>query len=129
MMQPDHAILNLCEVARTFEWGKWAMEIPYLRFPSHWHVKIIPPFITGVIRFIVKTDKTADRSVSVDLDCYDRAGFVGEPYWEVYPYRDAIKRRCLLKETERLLNYVAESLLEIETQGSREAKEEPFPSI
>lgn len=72
------------EMDEAFEWSKWKDEIPYLKFPGHWKVKIMPPFAGAIIRFSVTTNDK--NHVSVYLDCYAQLGSWDEPYWEIYPY-------------------------------------------
>jgi len=81
------------------EYEKWAKKIPYLTFPSNCEVQIIPPSLGAIVRFMVKRKDTG-KSVSVYLDCYDRLGCVGKPYWEIYPYRDDVYRVFLGDEVE-----------------------------
>jgi hypothetical protein len=84
---------------------KWTKEIPYIKFPDDWKIKITPPFSGAVIRFQVKKD---DFWVSVYLDCYDRLGYMEQPYWEIYPHNeDAF--RCYMNETDELLRAIEES--------------------
>lgn len=98
----------LFDTAIEFEWDKWAYEIPFLQFPSDWLVKAIPPRITGVIRYNIK--HVDGGFVSVYLDCYDMAGYMGKPYWEIYPDIHGNANRFWLNETDELLASIAESL-------------------
>lgn len=91
----------------TFEWQKWSKEIPYLKFPAQWEVKIMPPFAAAIVRFGVKTCN-GDR-VSVYLDCYNHLGcFVADdgtplPYWEVYPASNGDTARFAMNDTSGLI--------------------------
>jgi hypothetical protein len=96
------------EVERIMEYHKWCGEIPHIKFPSDWEVQIIPPFAGAVVRFKIRKD---DASVSIYLDCYDRLGCYGEPYWEVYPYHGDTYR-CDMADTNSLLRAIAESIEE-----------------
>ena len=80
-------------VEKREEWRRWCEEIPELQFPSSWNVKIIPPFGGAMVRFII------NEKISVYLDCYDSLGFMGEPYWEIYPYCDDTWR-CPMNNTD-----------------------------
>jgi hypothetical protein len=93
----------------TYEWHKWVKEIPYLNVPDGYLIKAIPPFGGTIIRYIV-TDAEKTKSVSVYLDCYDELGIVGQPYWELYPAADGDTHRCLLNETDELLEKIVESI-------------------
>ena len=88
-------------------WLKWASMIPYLTFPPHWQIKIIPPFGGAIVRFGVKTDEMRDGdSISIYLDCLDKLGYMGQPYWEVYPINDGYTYRCTIKETKGLIEAI-----------------------
>ena len=87
------------------DWRKWIDEIPFINFPQDWQIKITPPIFGAIVRFRVNTPKASD--ISVYLDCYDRLGFFGEPYWEVYPYKDDIFR-CKMNDIESLLKAISE---------------------
>ncbi len=88
------------------EYHKWVKEIPYFKFKPEWEVQVSPPFARAVVRFRVRHN---NKEVSVYLDCYDYLGFVGQPYWEVYPYEDDVYR-CLMNNTDELLNAIEEAL-------------------
>lgn len=96
------------EYEQQMEHRKWAKEIPYIQFPADWKVQITPPFAGAVVRFRVQKD---DMEVSIYLDCYDRLGFYGSPYWEVYPHEGDVFR-CDMSDTESLLNAITHSLSE-----------------
>lgn len=100
------------DVETKDEWLRWCEEIPFIQFPSGWNVKVIPPFAGAVARFRVRDERTPkDDFSSVYLDCYDRLGWVKEPYWEVYPHYDCGGiRRCQMNDTKGLLEMIKESL-------------------
>lgn len=98
--------IKRAEVERDEEWRKWVEEVPHLQFKEDWNVKIIPPFGGAIARFWI--DK-GDNHVSVYLDCYDKLGVVGEPYWEVYPY-EGDTYRVLMNDTDKLMKIIAEVL-------------------
>ena len=105
----------LFEVEKVFEWDKWRKEIPYLEFPQDWLVRAIPPFHVGIIRYNIKHKEIPDSHVSIYLDCYDRAGFVGQPYWEIYPHEGDCFR-CLMAETDKLIEAINQSFEEQKKQ-------------
>ena len=98
--------IKVYELERILEYRKWEKEIPFLQFDQDWEVKIIPHFGGVIARFLVKK---GEAKVSIYLDCYDRLGCVGEPYWEVYPYDDDVYR-CSINEANLLLNAISRSL-------------------
>lgn len=100
---------SLGQVSELFEWDKWSKEIPYINFPDFMEVRAIPPTGTGIIRYNVRHKDNKDTWCSIYLDCYDLAGCVDEPYWELYPYKGDCFR-CLINETDDLLAAISESL-------------------
>lgn len=100
------------ELEQAFEWRKWAREIPAIRFPSHWKVRIIPPFAAAMVRFSVTTDERENqRDISVYLDCYEMLGFWdGQPYWEIYPSADGDTWRYAMNDIDGLIAGIEESL-------------------
>lgn len=103
------------EIEDEEHWLSWCKEIPRIKFKEEWDVKVIPPFAGAMARFLVFK---GDARVSVYLDVNDRLGCYGEPYWEVYPYKDDVQR-CPMNDTPDLLWFIEESIKEQE-----QAKEE-----
>jgi hypothetical protein len=89
-------------------WRDMLHDIPALRFPPHWHVRMSPPFSGAIVRFRVSLDGDTDHESSVYLDVWDRIGYMGEPYWEVYPYQDDVGR-CPMNDTVKLMDMIEES--------------------
>lgn len=87
---------------RWREFGGASM--PYIQFPSDWKVQMIAPFGGALVRFRVVLP--SGRSKSIYFDAHDSLGCVGEPYWEVYPYRGDVGR-CLMSEVDNLLQMIA----------------------
>lgn len=65
------------------EWDKWAHEIPYIPFDADMCVKIIPPYMGAMVRFLVSR-KGHTSGVSVYLDCHRVLG-ISPPSWEIFP--------------------------------------------
>lgn len=114
-MDDTRIMLRSAELGDAAEWGKYCKEIPVIKFPPHWKVRIVPPFMGAMIRFNVSTDNTKEE-ISVYLDCHDILGCFGEPYWEVYPFNDDVGRTAMAN-TDELIKMVEMSL-------SKEAKEQ-----
>lgn len=112
-------------VEEAEKWRKLCRRIPSLQFPSHWHVQIIPPFSGAICRFQVASERfnevnecAPDDKISIYLDIYERLGYGGGPYWEVYPYPydngdgtvsyDTF--RCGMEETDKLLKAISIAL-------------------
>ncbi len=97
-------LLKSREVEEIFEWDKWMEEVPYLKFPSDWEIKVVPPFAGAIVRFRVKK---GNADISVYLDCYDILGCMGRPYWEIYPYSsEEYTFRCSMNDTDELLEAI-----------------------
>ena len=101
-------ITKISEVETFQEYRKWVPQIPYINFPIDWEVKMVPPFGGAIVRFYIKRIGE-QKSVSVYLDCYDRLGCVGQPYWEIYPFKDDTFR-CGINEIEELLTGIDRAL-------------------
>lgn len=100
--------IKCAEYSAMMEHEKWREEIPFIKFPSDWEIKIAPPSVGAVIRFQVRK---GNAWVSVYLDCYGHLGAVSHPYWEVYPY-DGDCFRCYMNNTDELLKAIAKSIKE-----------------
>ena len=61
-------------------------EMPYFKFPPTWDIKIIPNFAGSDARFLVIN---GNDTISVYLDCGNKLGVYGQPYWEAYPIKYA----------------------------------------
>lgn len=109
----DDNYLMRAKIEVDENWRELVNTIPYLKFPSEWEVKIIPPFAGAIARFIVKVSDT--ESISVYLDFYDKLGYVGHPYWEIYPYMDDTARFSI-NDTEGLINGISESMKEMKAK-------------
>ena len=107
------------DVEAAEHWMEWGSKIPAIKFPAEWAIQVIPPFVGAMVRFIVHFEGTA---VSVYLDCYDRLGCFGAPYWEIYCREGSIKesrgpwrypmddRRYPMDDIEGLLKGIKEML-------------------
>lgn len=73
-------------------WPGWRAAIeagPPLRFDPAWEVRVIPPSVGAMARFLVRL---GERQVSVYLDVFNRLGSMDQPYWEAYPIGDDAAR-------------------------------------
>lgn len=102
------ALTSQCE--RAFEWLTWFQKIPYIPFPSGWEVMPAPPFSGAITRFRVRKQGTEVPYVSVYLDCYDLLGFVGKPYWELYPAKNGDTERYLMDDVKGLVEGLTNAL-------------------
>lgn len=89
------------------KWLEWSFKIPFIQFPSDWKIRITPPFGGAVARFRVWIPGMPDaENVSIYLDCFDRLGCYGKPYWEVHPYKGDCGR-CDMADIPELLRMIA----------------------
>lgn len=96
------------EVEREENWKERVEEMPYLRFHESWEVAVIPPWHGAMARFFVRR---GEAHVSVYADFDSALGYVGEPYWEIFPSVDLEDcDRFLLNETEQLVYAIERSL-------------------
>jgi len=94
------------EYAKEMESYKWALEIPFIRFPMHWQVRILPPFIGAVVRFEVKYK---DILVRVALDCYGLLEYSELPQcWSITSMYSDIQT-CAMEDTEELIKLIEQT--------------------
>jgi len=78
------------------KWREFAETVPAIPFKPEWFIQVIPPFsgAMGRLRVYLSSDTTSKgaRFVSVYLDAYDALGYVGHPYWEIYPIEGDCER-------------------------------------
>jgi hypothetical protein len=80
--------------------------IPFIKFPEDWEIQVIPPFGGATARFRVRKN---NKIISAYLDCYDKLGSMGVPYWEIYPYNGDIYR-CEMNEVRKLILAIGREL-------------------
>ena len=107
-------LLARWRVEETDEWRRWSSQIPTIDFPAGWLVRITPPSGGAVVRFRVSTAETGGKDVSVYLDCYDRLGVYGAPYWEICPYDDA-GWRVGIDDVDQLVLRIGEAVAQLVT--------------
>lgn len=105
----------------VFESMRWRQELPYLQFPADCQIKIIPAFLSAIIRFIVRK-KTTPRGefVSVYFDGYSNLGHFSfpepTPHWEIFPDQDGDNARFALGDEESMLQAIEASLQKLEKE-------------
>lgn len=97
------------EIEDSYEFRKWAQEIPKLKFASNWRIQMLPPFGGTIVRFGVVDEH--NNYVSIYLDCYDALGIYGSPYWEIHPLGGDVARYDM-NNTTGLIAGITESFLE-----------------
>lgn len=93
-------------VDQVMGWREKAREVPYLKFPADWEVRVTPPFGRADARFSVKC---GEATVSVYLDFDGNLGYMDRSYWEIHPI-DGDCARYYLHETDELLAGIARSI-------------------
>ena len=94
-------------IEKKMEYDRWYEEIPFIKFPASWEVKIIPPFGGAVVRFRVRNAR--GKEISVYLDCYDNLGHCGAPYWEIFPNAEGDISRYPMRGVDELLDGIKRS--------------------
>ena len=111
-MRPENDPLPLLTaqmlIEEEMEYDRWYKEIPFIKFPASWEVKIIPPFRGAVVRFRVRNAR--GKEISVYLDCYDTLGCYGSPYWEIFPAADNDIARYAMNDIDGLLKGLKASM-------------------
>lgn len=97
-----------------YEFRKWLTKIPSIKLPTHLSFVPSPNFSGSVARFRVQAD-FKKNDLSVYLDCYDNLGCFGEPYWELYPYKEDVFR-CAMNDTTSLVNAIVEAAKDLENE-------------
>jgi len=95
------------KIEQAEDWRPICDKIPFIKFPSDWEVKVIPPFAGAVARFLVKK---GNKTVSVYCDWYERLGFFGAPHWEIYPNKSDDNERFAVDDVAALLEAIGLSL-------------------
>lgn len=93
-----------------FEATKRAEDIPFISFPKHWEVKLIPPYGLAAIRFLVRLKDKPSQVMSVYFDTHDKLGCMGKPYWEIHPDINGDCSRFTIDETDKLISTIEDVL-------------------
>ena len=111
--------INRLQIEAEQKWVEEIDEIPWIKFPEEWYVKVIPPFGDAAVRFRVMLPSGKEKSVY--LDVRHSLGYFGSvqgapvPYWEVYPHQGDVGR-CHKEDVKTLLEMIAD-----ETEGDNDA--------
>lgn len=101
----DELYMERARIEKADRWHEIIPEIPFIEFPAGWKIKVIPPFGGLQARFQVLLPSGMQKSIY--LDYYDRAGYCGSPYWEVYPVQGDCGR-CERDDVAELLRLIAD---------------------
>lgn len=96
------------------DWRGMCRVIPPIQFPAHWIIKLMMPFGGACARFMASLDN--ENWISVYFDAFDRLGFVGRPYWEIYPIEGDIER-FIVGEEDQLLKKIEKVLQDGQRNG------------
>lgn len=99
------------EIEAEQEWDRVRQELPWLNFPPHLCVKIVPPFMGAMVRFLVKNPVTGDTASVY----YDEWGMLGadRQYWEVYVHGDTT--RFERDDVVAMMNFIDNQLTRIQS--------------
>lgn len=101
------SLVQRCMIEEKEKWRDWIEKIPFIQFKPDWKVQIIPPTVGAMARFrVLKPD--CKEEISIYLDCLERLGHFGGPYWEVYPHRGDVAR-CSIEDVDTLIQYIEEA--------------------
>lgn len=103
------AIKASSELGRVLDWDTFSPQIPFIDFGDDLSVKVTPPRVGAMVRFLVKKKGKSKKDVSVYLDCHEILGLFGEPYWEAYPIGNDTARFAM-KDTKGLLKVIRKEL-------------------
>jgi len=84
-------------------------QINFLEIPETLLIKAIPAFGGVVIRYLFTDKATKSKNVSVYFDCEDKAGCVGEPYYEIYLGNEP--ERFLVGEEKEMITAIEKLLI------------------
>jgi hypothetical protein len=110
-MPPEDEVPDIIErmaLERAEKWDEWWRRMPPLKFKEEWGVKIAPPSVGAMVRFVVSYK---EASVSVYFDVFNRLGYMSGPYWEIWPYEEDTARFMfgeednMMKAIEYSINY------------------------
>jgi hypothetical protein len=85
---------DLIKIESIFEYLEWALKLPYIKWPAHYLIKALPPFLGAMVRYFVAKEGDEENHVSIYLDCHDLLGCYGSPYWEVMGMKTKDPARC-----------------------------------
>lgn len=97
----------LCyDIDRKMNYMQWCDELPFIQWPSHYQIKVIPPFGAKIIRFKLKANDTPIE-LSIYLDAYNYSGYMPWPYWEIFGGNfEQDVSRCKWDDIEKLKELV-----------------------
>lgn len=92
-------------------WKKIKDKLPFFNFDENWLVKIIPPYLGVMVRFII-ADKDLNEFDSKNFVSiyYDEYGFLGSAiqYWEIRLGLNGQTSRFYLNDTEGITSEIRE---------------------
>lgn len=100
------------EVEDKEDWHCWCQRIPSIPMRDDWKIKVIPPNMGAMARFVITR---REASVSVYLDVFDRLGSFGYgtepvPHSEIYPDASGDNWRCPMEDVDELVTAIEASL-------------------
>ena len=115
------------KVENNERWEYWREKIPAMVFPSHWQIRVPPPWGFVLTRLWVDpvgiVVNPRAPTVCVYLDVYDPTFSEGGPFWEIHPSPDEDDDgcwRCGIDEVDKLLAAIDAVILRRIRYGRRD---------
>lgn len=106
----DLADFSRHEIEEKLQWRLLGAEVPFLDIPRNLQIKIIPPFAGASMRFLARDKKNPDKAISVYFDAHNSLGFMGCPYWEIYPNHEDSNQRFVVGEENQMFLAIQKAL-------------------
>lgn len=103
-------------IERVEEWEKFT-SLPRIALPADIAMQMMPATVGAMARIVLWK---GDQRLSIYFDTLDRLGFVGQPYYELYPNLDGDTSRYLVGEEDQMAAEIARIFapLQIEDQSN-----------
>lgn len=104
MLSLEHIAIR-SKIEEREEFKEWGKRLNPIHFNSKIGVKIIPPFLNALTRFVCFYN---EKSISVYFDGYSQPGYMVDgagkpiPYYEAYPIGGDARRHYLGEEEEMM---------------------------
>jgi len=99
--------------------------LPSFELPPNTKIRVIPPVVGALARFIIEDKNDPDINCSIYFDAHGTLGYFNGPYWEVYPNRTLDDNsRFDVKDISGLMEEIKASL-----KAQRKAKKRVVPQL
>jgi hypothetical protein len=122
---PEQKINLAIQMEHAFDYVRWNKAVPFIPFPVHWQIQVVPPVRGTIVTFNVKLDGMR-RHIQVLLDGYGLMGYSPQPIWMVRPDCNESMSALPVDDTEGLIR-VVESALKAKMKRERGDDEPDLP--